>query len=101
MLHVTCDGCGKELRPDDDHHVVKIEVFTARDPHELTEADLDDDHMEAVSELLRQEEETDEAIELEPATRHMRFDLCGACRKRYLRDPLGRETAQKLHFSPN
>jgi hypothetical protein len=101
MLHVTCDGCGKELRTREDHHVVKIEVYTARDPNELTEADLDEDHMEAVGELLRQQEECDEAVEVEPATRRMRFDLCCACRKRYLRDPLGRENAQKLHFSPN
>ena len=101
MLHVTCDGCGKELRPDEDHHIVKIEVFATRDPHELTEADLDQDHMEAVSELLRQQEESEEEVELEPATRHMRFDLCCTCRKRYLRDPLGRDTAQKFHFSPN
>jgi len=80
---------------------VKIEVLSARDPHELTEADLDDDHMEAVSALLRQQEESDLEVELEPVTRHMRFDLCSTCRKRYLRDPLGRENAQKLHFSPN
>ena len=101
MLHVTCDGCGKELGQGEDHHIVKIEVFAARDPHELTEADLDSDHMEAVSELLRKQEESDVEVELEPATRHMRFDLCGTCRKRFLRDPLGRDSAQKFHFSPN
>ena len=33
MLHVTCDLCGKELRPGDDHrYVVKIDVFAAHDP---------------------------------------------------------------------
>src|SRR5689334_18974040 len=45
MLHVTCDFCGKELRPGDDpHYVVKIEAYAAHDPAEITEADLDDDH---------------------------------------------------------
>ena len=24
MLHVTCDGCGKQLRQGDEHHVLKI-----------------------------------------------------------------------------
>src|ERR1700749_5157708 len=62
MLHVTCDGCGKELRAGEDHHVVKIEVFAPHDPAELTEADLDEDHMEAVGELLRQMEETDAQV---------------------------------------
>jgi hypothetical protein len=101
MLHVTCDGCGKDLRPGEDHHVVKIEVFAARDPAELTEADLDEDHMESVAELLRQMEETDESIEVEPAACQRRFDLCTECRKRFLRDPLGRENAQKFQFSKN
>jgi hypothetical protein len=101
MLHVTCDGCGKDLRPGEDHHVLKIEMFAAQDPAELTEADLDVDHMEAVGELLRQMEETDEAIELEPASCHRRFDLCSECRKRFLRDPLGRENASKFQFSKN
>jgi hypothetical protein len=101
MLHVTCDGCGKELRQGEDHHVVKIEVFAAHDPAELTEADLDEDHMEAVSELLRQLEESDEQPEIEPASRCLRYDLCADCRKRFLRDPLGRENAQKFQFSKN
>src|SRR5947209_8157413 len=58
MLHFTCDLCGKELQLHEDHrYVVKIEVFAAHDPRELTEADLDDDHMEAVSELLREMED--------------------------------------------
>jgi hypothetical protein len=101
MLHVTCDGCGKQLRQGEEHHVVKIEIFAARDPHELTEDDLDEDHLEAVAEILRQAEEADEEIEVEPRSRQMRYDLCCSCRKRYLRDPLGRESAQKFHFSPN
>src|ERR1700733_11275682 len=46
MLHVTCDVCGKELRAgEDQRYVVKIEAFAAHDPSELTDADLDDDHM--------------------------------------------------------
>ena len=34
MLHFTCDQCGKELRHDEDHYVVKIEVFAALVPIE-------------------------------------------------------------------
>src|SRR5262245_23838319 len=107
MLRVSCDGCGKELQPGKDHHVVKIEVFTARDPAELTEADLDDDHLEAVAELLQQLEQAEDSLSPEPACRNLRYDLCSACRTRYLRDPLGKEQSppkeapQKFEFSPN
>jgi hypothetical protein len=101
MLRVTCDGCGKELHPGHDHYVVKIEVFAAHDPTELTEEDLEEDHLEAVAEMIRHAEESDEPDALEPATRHLRYDLCPKCRTRYLRDPLSKVTGQKLHFSEN
>jgi hypothetical protein len=103
MLHVTCDLCGKVLRPGDDHrYVVKIEVFAAHDPAEITEADLDDDHMEAVSQLLREmEDNLTGADELEQTTQHFRYDLCPGCRKKFARDPLAKEAAQKFDFSEN
>src|SRR3981081_3105360 len=72
MLHVTCDHCGKQLRAGEEHYVVKIEVFAAHDPGEITEEDLEEDHMEAVSQLLREMEESDEADAVEPTLRHFR-----------------------------
>jgi hypothetical protein len=101
MLHITCDQCGKELRTGEDHYVVKIEVYAAHDPAELTEADFDDDHMEEVSQLLRDMEEGLESAELEPASRQFRYDLCSECRKKYVRDPLSKEASQKFDFSEN
>ncbi len=103
MLHITCDLCGKGLNPgQDDRYVVKVEVFAAHDPGKLTEADLDDDHMEAVSELLQdmagQEEETDA---FPPASKHFRYDLCPNCHQKFVRDPLSKENAQKFDFSKN
>ena len=103
MLHVTCDLCGKVLRPgDDEHFVVKVEVFAAQDPAAITEADLDEDHMEAVSELLREmEDNLGEGDGLEEPTQHFRYDLCPECHKKFLRDPLGKDLAQKFDFSKN
>jgi hypothetical protein len=101
MLHVTCDWCGKEVQAGDQHFVVKIEVFAAQDPAELTEADLDEDHMEAVSQLLQEMDDLETVPSLEPVSRHLRYDLCLGCRSRYLRDPLCKEAAQKFHFSEN
>src|SRR5215470_9894521 len=99
MLHVTCDLCGKELRPGEDHHfVVKVEVFSAHDPAGLTEADLDEDHMEAFGEMLREADEERLPGPVPPACQQLRYDLCTACRQRYLRDPLGREADQKFDF---
>jgi hypothetical protein len=105
MLHITCDLCGTELGPGQDHYVVKIEVFARHDPAQLTEADLEEDHMEAVSQLLR-ELDDDEAVEaVQPSRHHLRYDLCPECRQRYLDNPLhkdlSKEAAQKFDFSDN
>ena len=99
MLRVTCDHCGRPLEEGETHFVVRIEVF-APAPDSLTAADLDEDHMEAVGEALEQSEQV-EAEDLAPATQRLRYDLCPACRKRYLRDPLAKEAGKKLHFSEN
>src|SRR5437667_7168797 len=101
MLHITCDLCGKAMRPGQDRFVIKMEVFAAHDPAEITEADLDEDHMEAVSQMLRDETEDSLDGELIDANKNFRFDLCPECHKKFLRDPLGRDDVQKLFFSKN
>jgi hypothetical protein len=101
MMHITCDLCGKELPDGAERHVVKIEVFAAHDPAALTEADLDEDHVEAVGQLLQDAEDAGTEETLEPVSRQIRYDLCPGCRERYLRDPLGRDAAAKFDFSEN
>jgi hypothetical protein len=103
MLHVTCDLCGKELLPGDDHHyVVKLEVFAAHDPREITDADLDEDHMEAVSQLLNEmDADLEDPDVVAPQYKNFRYDLCPNCHKKFVRDPLGKEAAQKFDFSEN
>lgn len=102
MLHFSCDLCGKELLPQgDDRYVVKIEVFAAHDPRELTEADLDEDHMEAVSQLLHDAQDNADLETETPSNKKFRYDLCPECQKKFLRDPLGKEQEQKFDFSEN
>jgi|SRR5579883_1310158 hypothetical protein len=105
MLHITCDLCGTELRPGQDHYIVKIEVFARHDPAQLTEADLEEDHMEAVSQLLRELDDAEAAQAIQPTRHHLRYDLCPECRQRYLDNPLQKdstkEAAQKFDFSEN
>lgn len=103
MVHVTCDLCGKDLRPgDDQRYVVKIEVFATHDPNQLTEDDLEDDHMEEISQLLSDEEcGLGDPEEAASGSSHLRFDLCPSCRKRFLKDPLSREATLHFTFSEN
>jgi hypothetical protein len=99
MLHYSCDLCGKDLIDGTDaRYVVQMEVFAAHDPAEITEADVSEDHLEEMSQLLR--EAGDDGIEPAPAFQKLRYDLCPACHQKFLADPLSRET-QKFDFSQN
>lgn len=102
MVHFTCDLCGKDLSATGDpRFVVKIEAYAGFDPTEITGDDLDDDHMEAVSQILRHDEGLS-AEELDAQARKgFRFDLCPCCHERFVKDPLGRETARLFDFSKN
>jgi len=103
MLRYTCDLCGKDMQPGDDRRfTVKMEVFAAHDPAELTEADLDQDHMDEIGEMLDELEDQDQPPEdPTPAYKKLQYDLCPACHKKFLSDPLGKESAHKFHFSEN
>lgn len=102
MVHFTCDLCGKEMASsNEDRYVVKMEVMPAFDPDEIREEDLDDDPMEAVSQLLQREGELSAEDLDEPRRESLRFDLCPGCHRKFLRDPLGRETLHQVHFSEN
>jgi hypothetical protein len=100
MVHFTCDHCGKGLHPGEEQHfVVKIEAYAAEDPRAITEADLEEDHLEAVSEMLRDMEDC--GIEIDAPNKQFRYDLCHDCHKRFVQDPLGKDNAHKLFFSKN
>jgi len=102
MVHFTCDLCGKEMASSNDgRYVVKMEILPAFDPDEIREEDLDEDSMELVSRILESDEELSSEDFDEPRPESFRFDLCPNCRRKFLRDPLGRETLHQVHFSEN
>ena len=66
MLHFSCDNCGKDLTPAGvTRYVVKMEAFAATDPAELTDTDLDTDHVEEMAQLLSEMEEAALALRRE------------------------------------
>lgn len=107
MLHYSCDLCKRPIDPRSDvHHVVKIEVFPAVDDASQNgccggdpQAD-DADHLEEMQDMLEQLDE-DDLPECLDAARSMRFDLCDACRQRFVKNPLGAKSGKQLDFSNN
>jgi tRNA(Ile)-lysidine synthase TilS/MesJ len=99
MLHFSCDLCGHQL--DEQRYVVKLEVYPAFDPDELTEGALDADHLAEVAEIIQEMEATG-STELEDCgAKSFRFDLCPRCHKKFCKDPLGRDAFRRLNFSEN
>ena len=102
MVHYTCDMCGKTLLSDEDvRYVVKVEVFAAYDPMEVTEDDLNKDHKQEIADLLSEMENMDPAEIEEGVYKRLRFDLCAACRLRYLANPLAMATPRRLGWHEN
>lgn len=95
MAGFCCDVCGKPLLVDSDvRYVVKIEVFAAYDPLELTAEDLKEDHLGELRELSRRLGERDPKELEEEVYKRFQFDLCPACQKRYLKNPLPGPTGE-------
>src|SRR5258708_1526429 len=99
MIHYTCDLCKREIDPEQDlRYVVKLEVYAALDPNP-TDSDDRDNLLEIQDILQRVEDEQDDQIG-EDIYQTLRFDLCPECRKRFLKNPLGREV-KHFDFSQN
>jgi hypothetical protein len=102
MLHFSCDICGKDLSEGAARYVVKMEAFAATDPAQLTDDDLNTDHVEEMAQLLSEIEDGErDAPEVLPACQKHRFDLCQGCYRKFVKDPLGRDTATRFDFSEN
>jgi len=80
--------------------VVRIEVFAAQDENALVEDDLDEDHVEALHDLLLDEECSGEVAD-DAARKQFRFDMCPNCCKKFKKDPLNREAMLHFNFSAN
>jgi len=94
--------CGKGLLVDEDvRYIVKIEVYAAYDPLELTEEDLEGDHLAEMSAIFEQTEGKDAEELEEEVYKSFRFDLCMECQKKYLQDPLFRNVFRRTDISPN
>ena len=102
MVHFTCDLCGKELNGSGDgRYVVKIEAYPGFDPTEIKEDDLDDDPMEAVAQILQRDESLVNEDLGTSLHKGFRFDLCPSCHRKFVKDPLGKETIRSFNFSKN
>lgn len=102
MIHYSCDLCKRPLDPEDDlRYVVKLEVYAAFDPLKIDEQDDDRDNLQDLHEILEQLDNVPSGEVGEDVYEQRRFDLCPECRKRFMKNPLGRKASEKFDFSKN
>ena len=102
MIRYSCDLCKRDLDPQDDlRYVVKVEVYAAFDPAAAGGDDEDRDHLEEIQDILERLEDSETEAIGDDVYQQLRFDLCPECRKKFIKNPLGRETAKVFGFSSN
>ena len=101
MMHFSCDFCGKDMTPEGTgRYVLKMEAFAANDPNELTEDDLETDHVEEMAQMLSEMEEADGEAELLPVCRRCGSTSAPAASANSSTTPSA-ASASKFDFSPN
>jgi hypothetical protein len=102
MIHYSCDLCKRPIDAEEDlRYVVKIEVYAAIDPVEVDAGADDRDHLQEMQEILQRMEEAGSDAVGDDVYQQLRYDLCPECRKKFTKNPLGREAAKQFDFSKN
>lgn len=106
MIHYTCDMCGRPMGPDQLRYSVEIHVHPVQEPP-AGGLDADFDALETLHEMLEDtsldpEDGEAEGEMLEGELHAIQLDLCPCCRKRFVKNPLNRESvSHQTGFSDN
>jgi hypothetical protein len=102
MIHYSCDRCKRLLDPAEDlRYAVTIEVQAMMDPLDVDEAEDDRDHLLEVQEILERIDDAESDLIGSDIYQKNRFDLCSECYRKFIQNPIGRETPAQLGFSQN
>ncbi len=88
MITHICDRCGRPIEKGQLRYLARIEVFAAADLLEVTLEDLRRDTRREMEALLEQCEQLTEEELMRDVYVKLEFDLCRACQKAYVTDPL-------------
>ena len=99
MIQYSCDCCKRMIDPQDDlRYVVRMEVYAAMDSEEN---DDDRDYLAEVQEIIQRGEDVESDRIGDDVYQQLRFDLCPDCRRKFLKNPIVRESAKQFDFSEN
>ena len=88
MTTRLCDRCGQLIEERSLRYIAKIQVYAAYDPLSIDFEDMTRDHTEEIREILKSCEDLSEEELMHDVYVEFQFDLCRACQRSYLKDPL-------------
>ena len=88
MITHICDRCGRPIERGQTRYTARIQVLASADPLEITLEDLLRDTRRELDEIMGQCEQLSEAELMRDVYVEFQFDLCRACQKVYVMDPL-------------
>ena len=101
MIHYTCDCCQRSIDAETElRYVVKLEVYASLETSE-DELNDDRDYLQEVQEILERLDQLEEEDIRDDVYQQKRFDLCDDCRRKFVKNPLGRPLSHQLDFSQN
>ncbi len=101
MIHFTCDCCKRSIDLDCEvRYIVRMEIYAAIEASDGS-VDEERDYLDEIEAVLERIDETDDIEDASDMYKQVRYDLCGDCRNKFLRNPLGRSTVAALDFSKN
>ena len=83
-----CDRCGQLIEEGALRYIAKIQVYAAYDPLNVDFADMRRDYTNEIKEILKRCEELSEEELMQDVYVDFQFDLCRACQRFYIKDPL-------------
>ena len=101
MIHYTCDCCKRVLEDSDLRYGIRMEVYAALSDAAPGDDEGDRDHLQEIQEILQNVDDAHDPQIGSDVYQQLRFDLCTECRKRFLKNPLGREVVKHFDFSKN
>ena len=75
-----CDNCGKALQKDAILYHIRIEILASPEPPDISEEDLEEDHLEKLNQLVEAMEDLDPQEALDEVYEVYQFNLCPPCR---------------------
>jgi hypothetical protein len=86
---------------DEFRYSVRMEVRAALDFESCGEDEADHDHLMELHEILEASEDAESDLIDDDLYQQLRFDLCPACYRKFMRNPVGDKPTVELNFSEN